>query len=101
MISLMVRARRWAGVASVPSIPKFAQRSRRMLANFGIGTLAVEHLERGQKLVRGGGEIADPRTGRVVDGVDDRGGRAANAQLADALAAERTAVRIVLMQEDG
>jgi hypothetical protein len=38
---LRVQKRHWNHrVASVPSIPKFAQRSLRMLANFGIGTLA-------------------------------------------------------------
>src|SRR5262249_51368840 len=38
---LRVQERHWSHrVASVLSIPKFAQNSRRMLANFGIGTLA-------------------------------------------------------------
>jgi hypothetical protein len=57
--------------------------------------LTIERLERSEKLVRGGGEVADPGAGRIVDGVDDRGAGAANSQLADALAAERAAVGIV------
>jgi hypothetical protein len=61
--------------------------------------LTIERLERSEKLVRGGGEVADPGAGRIVDGVDDRGAGAANSQLADALAAERAAMGIVLVHE--
>jgi hypothetical protein len=59
----------------------------------------VEPLERRQTLVRRGREVADPSAGRVVDGIDDRGASAANSQFADALAPERVAVGIVLVDE--
>ena len=41
--------------------------------------LIVELFERGQQFVRGGGVVADPRAGRIVDGVHDRSARSANA----------------------
>ena len=62
--------------------------------------LSIEQLERSQKLVRGSGEVADSSTARIVNGVDNRGACAANAEFADALAAERATIRIVLVQKD-
>src|SRR5262245_65498899 len=60
--------------------------------------LAVERFERGEQLVRRGGEIADAGAGRVMDGVDDRRARPAYAELADALAAEWVAMRVGLLE---
>src|SRR3984893_7033078 len=61
--------------------------------------LSVQRFERCQQLVGGGGDVADASAGCVMDGIDDRGARSADAELADALAAERTAVGIVLMHK--
>src|SRR5262245_12395646 len=61
--------------------------------------LIVERCERGEQLVRRGGEIADSGAGRVMNGVDDRRARPADAELADALAAEWVAVRVGLLEK--
>ena len=61
--------------------------------------LTIERLEGTQQLVRCGGDVADARAGRVVDGIDNGGARPADAKLADALAVERTAVRIGFVQK--
>jgi len=61
--------------------------------------LIVERCERGEQLVRRGREIADAGAGRVMDGVDDRRARPADAELADALAAEWVAVRVGLLEK--
>src|SRR3954451_9946816 len=69
------------------------------IATEALRQLIVENLERGQQLVRCRRKVADASTGRVMNGVHDRCARAANTELADALASERTAMRIVLVQE--
>src|SRR5262249_59712747 len=46
--------------------------------------LAVERFERGQKLVRRGGGVADASAGRLVDGVDDPPPPPPDAQVAEA-----------------
>jgi shikimate 5-dehydrogenase len=49
--------------------------------------LTVAFFERSQQLVRGGGDVTDASTGRVMDRVYDRGAGPADAKLANALAA--------------
>src|SRR5262249_42374665 len=62
--------------------------------------LIVERCERGEQLVRRGGEIADARAGRVMDGGDDRRARPPYAELTDAPAARRGVVRVGLLAEN-
>src|SRR5438874_13213135 len=61
--------------------------------------LSVQRFEGGQQLVRRGRYVADAAPGRIVDGVENRGRGAADPQLADALAAQRAAVRIGLVEK--
>src|SRR6516165_5109236 len=61
--------------------------------------LAVERFERGQKLVRRGGEVADASSGRIVDGVDDRSARPADAEVGEFLASARATMRVGLVEK--
>src|ERR1700737_955339 len=61
--------------------------------------LSVQRFEPSQQLVRRGGYVADASAGCVMDGIDDRGAGSADSKLADALAAQWTAVRIGLVQK--
>src|SRR4029077_2104470 len=60
--------------SSVLSIPKFAQRPRRMLANFGIGTLAgvAPGAQRMQFLLGQVGPPRSPGSGRITAVCGDR-----------------------------
>src|SRR5260221_1899444 len=62
-------------------------------------TCSVERCEHGWQFGRSGGEVADAVAVRVMDRVDDRRARAADAELAKPLAAERAAVRFGLIEK--
>src|SRR6266478_8743264 len=74
-------------------------RQRRTLEFTTTTRALVERFEHREQLVRRGGEVADARAGRVMDRVDDRRARAADAELAKPLAAERAAVRVGLIDK--
>src|ERR1700685_2104951 len=61
--------------------------------------LSVQRFERSQQLVRRSGDVADTGAGGIMAGIDDGCASAADAKLAEALAAQWATVRIGLVQK--
>src|ERR1700730_7414039 len=95
----MATPRRLLPLARACDITGIKGRATSLSPSLHSAILTVELFERSQQLIRGGGEVADASTGRVMDRVYDRGACPADTKLADALAAERTAMRIGFVQK--